>query len=170
MKEIEVKFRVKDFSRIHSKLRSLGAHLIWKGMEDNIFFDTKDRQLYKKGILFRLRRWNNHSVVLTVKTTPVNKSKKFKIKKEYEIEVGDFEMTQKLIETLGFLKDFQYRKFREHWRLSDTFIELDTVGRMYFVEIEGAQKAIYRAARAFDLNWKHAERRGYVTLLKGLRR
>src|SRR3990167_8413725 len=90
MKEIEVKFKVTDFSHIRSKLRSLGAHLIWKGMEENIFFDTKERQLYKKGILFRLRRWNDHSVVLTVKTTPKNNSRTFKVKKEFEVEVEDF--------------------------------------------------------------------------------
>lgn len=170
MKEIEVKFRVHDFSSIRSKLRTLGSVLVWKGMEENIFFDTKNRNLYKNGTLFRLRYWDRHSVVLTVKTTPKNASKRYKIKHEYEVELNDFNAARQMIHALGFAEDFQYKKFREHWKAGDAFVELDTIGRMRFVEIEGTQKTIQETARALRLDWKSAERRGYVTLLKGARR
>lgn len=166
MKEVEVKFRVHDFSYIRAVLRRLGASLVWKGMEANIFFDTKNRNLYKNGMLFRLRQWNNHSVVLTVKTTPKHASKNYKIKHEYEVEINDFNGARQMIHALGFLEDFRYKKFREHWKTRNAFIELDSIARMYFVEIEASSKEINRLAEILGLSWEHAERRGYIKILK----
>lgn len=165
MQEIEVKFKVHDFSSVRPKLESLGARMIWKGMEENIFFDTRRKDLHKKNMLFRLRRWDN-TAFLTVKTAPVNKSAKYKIKYEYQVEISDFSGTQKLIEVLGFTRDFSYKKYREHWKYKDAFIELDTVGQLHFVEIESSEKNIDAIAYTLGLDWKKAERRGYVKILK----
>ena len=170
MREIEVKFKVNDFSRIRAALRKLGASLIWKGMEENIFFDTKSRNLYKKGILFRLRQWNNHGVLLTVKTPPKKKSNHYKIKNEYEIEVHDFDAARHMIHALGFAEDSSYKKFREHWKIKNAFVELDSVGNMKFIEIEASQNDITRLARVFGLSWKQVERRGYIKILKDMRK
>lgn len=170
MKEIEVKFRVHDFSQIRAALRRIGASLIWKGMEENIFFDTKNRNLYKNGTLFRLRQWNDHSVVLTVKTTPKHTNKNYKIKNEYEVEINDFNSARRMIRALGFMEDFRYKKYREHWKIKNAFVELDTIGRMRFIEIEAPQKEINQLARSFGLSWKQAERRGYIKILKDLQK
>lgn len=170
MKEIEVKFCVSNFSSVREKIKNLGAHMVWKGTEENIFFDTRRRDLYKKQTLFRLRHWNNHSVTVTVKTTPENRSMKYKIKHEYEIEVGDFAAAEYLIEALGFVKDFAYKKYREHWKLGKAFVELDSIGALRFVEIEASKKDINTIAHTVGLDWKKVERRGYIKILKDMRK
>lgn len=168
MQEIEVKFKVHDFSSIRAQLKRAGAHMIWRGMEESIFFDTRGRGLYKKNVLFRLRKWNNHGIFLAVKTPSKHNSKRYKIKDEFSLEVDDFGAAEKMIQALGFVKDFAYKKYREHWKLNNAFIELDMVGRLQFVEIESTKKNIDEIAVLLGLRWEDAERRGYVKILQDL--
>ncbi|PIR69915.1 MAG: hypothetical protein COU47_00585 [Candidatus Niyogibacteria bacterium CG10_big_fil_rev_8_21_14_0_10_46_36] len=170
MQEIEVKFKVRDFSSARKILEQRGAHMIWKGMERSIFFDTRRRDLHKKNTIFRLREWDDHGVYMAVKTPSKQNSKKYKIKEEFETEADNFQKAEKMIRALGFVEDFSYEKYREHWKLGDAFIELDRVGRLHFVEIESTKKNIDELVSILGLDWKNAERRGYVKILKDLSR
>ncbi|MDP2677008.1 MAG: class IV adenylate cyclase [bacterium] len=170
MQEIEVKFKVRDFSSVRARLGKMGARMIWKGTEESIFFDTKGRDLYKKDILFRLRTWDNHGVYMAVKTPSKQQSKKYKIKDEFALEVHDFAAAEKMIKALGFVEDFAYHKYREHWQLNGAYIELDRVGRLHFVEIESTKKNITELARTLGLDWERVERRGYVKILQDISR
>lgn len=167
MKEIEVKFKVRDFREIRKKLQSVGAVLIWKGIEESFFFDTRESSLRKKGTLLRLRRWAGHSNTLTVKTKALP-SRWYKIKHEYQIPVENVEKTKLLLQALGFKEYFRYKKYREHWNVGNASIELDKVAHLLFVEIEAPPKEIDRIARTFGLNRRYAIREGYIGILKRL--
>ena len=167
MKEIEVKFRVRRFDEIRAKLQKMGAGLVWKGMEENYFFDTRDRSLNKKGILLRLRHWDNHSNTLTVKTK-VSRNKKYKIKDEYQVEISDIDEGRKLFTVMGFREHFRYRKYREHWKLGKASVELDKIEHLLFVEIEAPPKEIDRLAGILGLGWNDAVREGYIRILERL--
>lgn len=167
MKEIEVKFKVNSFDSIRAKLKKMGAGLVWEGMEESYFFDTRSKNLRKRGTILRLRRWDNHSNILTVKTKAF-RNKKYKIKHEYEIEINDIKAAQELFFALGFVEYFRYKKYREHWRVSDASIELDKVEHLLFVEIEASPKEIDRIADMLGLRWENVARQGYIGILEQL--
>jgi predicted adenylyl cyclase CyaB len=173
MKEIEVKFNVDDFTEIRKKLRELHAKLDWKGLEQSYFFDSKDGTLRDSKKSLRLRTWSGHSNTMTLKVSPRKRSKKYKIKHEFEVEVNDIPITRKILKELGFREYMRYRKYREHWKLSDAAVELDTLQARLpgqqdhnFVEIEASKERINELAEYFGLSWEQTERRGYVSLLK----
>ena len=86
MVEIEVKIRVDDIRNLGEKILELGAKLEKERFyEENTLYDFPSKTLYKKRQALRLRRMNKKSF-LTFKGPP-QKSRKFKIREEYETEV-----------------------------------------------------------------------------------
>lgn len=167
MREIEIKFRVKDFRRVREKLIRLGARLDWKGLEQSWFFDTPKQHLKAQHYNLRLRSWQGHSHTLTVKTKPAEEDRKYKVRNEYQIVVDNIQTTAKILKLLGFKEYLHYRKDREHWLLKDAAVELDKLKGQHFVEIEAPKKRIDELATLLGLDWKKAEKRGYVSILRG---
>jgi len=166
MKEIEIKFRVRDFKRVREKLIQLDARLDWKGLEESWFFDTPKQLLKQKKYNLRLRRWSGHKDTLTLKTKPAEEDLKYKVRNEYEIEVDDIRVACTILEHLGFKKYLRYKKYREHWLLKDAAVELDKLSGQYFVEIEAPKKRIDELAIFLGLDWQKAEKRGYISILR----
>lgn len=166
MKEIEVKFEVKNFKDKKIRLQKLGAELIWKGKEKNFYFDARDGKLKKSGAVLRLREWGGLSNTLTLKIDTKNKNKKYKIRKELQIEIDNIAEASKIFSALGFSGIFRYSKYREHWKLKDASIELDRLenGRC-FVEIESTQKRINELAKILKLDWEKSTTNSYLTIL-----
>lgn len=170
MREIEIKFRARDLKAVRAKLIHLGAKLDWKGDEETWFFDTPKNHLKRKRYNLRLRKWAGHSNRLTLKTKPAEEDDRYKVRDEYEIEISDIKTAAKILTCLGFHEHLRYRKHREHWKLSDAAVELDTLSGLYFVEIEAPKKRIDELAHFLDLSWKDAVKKGYVGILKDLQR
>ena len=168
MKEIEVKFQVKNFKKIVLALMELGAQLEWKGVEVSYFFDNAEGTLRKEHKNLRLRKWEGEKNILTLKTPAERTSKKYKIKNEYEIVVDNIDRARNLLKHLGFQEYLRYKKHREHWKLPDAAIELDTLMGHHFVEVEAPKKRIDELAHALGLEWSHVVRQGYVSILREL--
>lgn len=169
MKEIEVKFEVESFDEIRGQLEAMGAQLAWKGREETIYFDKPDSSLKKKNISLRLRSWDGHSVTMTIKVEPKKRSKKYKVREEYQLTVSDMETAKKMLELLGFVQGVSYEKQREHWSLPGAFVELDKLNGLNFVEIEAGERKINWLAKKFGLDWSGSSTKSYLTILDELR-
>ncbi|MBX4190015.1 class IV adenylate cyclase [Candidatus Parcubacteria bacterium] len=163
MIETEVKFRVKSFKSIISALKVVGAKLIWKGREENFFYDTPTMILKKEDKTLRLRREPTGKVVLTLKSS-LRSGKKYKVKREYQITTDNFKNAHLILTRLGYKPWFQYTKNRQHWKVGNVVVELDTLGKSKFVEIESSKKRINEYAAILGLNWKSSTTDGYITL------
>jgi len=168
MQEIEAKFKVKDHRAIREKLLVMGAKLIWKGKEESYFFDTARRDLDKKGEQLRLRTSPGNAALLTFKKRVDRKEKRYKIRGEYELNLPDIKQARAFIEAMGYKEYFRYYKMREHYKLGDVFVELDRLSGLHFVEVEASRPDIERIAKALDLNWNDAMKKGYVTIVREL--
>ena len=167
MKEIEIKFGVKNLDETRLRLKKLGARLVWKGVEESRFFDTPTNDLRKKGQVIRLRKNENYKNTLTIKISSAEDGKRYKIKNELEITIDNINTAQKILRSLGFTKEFfRYKKHREHWELSHASIELDKTRGGCFVEIEASKQTIGRLAKKLDLDWAQSTTKGYVSILK----
>jgi len=169
MNETEVKFSVKHFDAVRAKIEKLGGVCEWKGEERNYFFDTTDSALHKQKATLRLREREDGPAALTIKITPERDHGKYKVMHEYEIVVSDVAETARMLTLLGFKEWFQYKKQREHWKVSSgVHIELDAVGKLKFVEIEASKKKIDALATALGLDWKTSTTQGYLSILKAM--
>ncbi|MDI6734459.1 MAG: class IV adenylate cyclase [Patescibacteria group bacterium] len=165
MREIELKFKVKNFKNIVPKLKKLGAKLLWQGIEENYYFDTPNADLKKKSVYLRIRKWPGHSNSLTLKVSPLHKTKKYKILREYQVSVSDLKTTRIILENLGFVEKWHYKKYRKHWKLGGVVIELDWVKNHRIVEIEGSKKKINELAKKLGLDFKDSTTKGYLNIL-----
>jgi len=132
MKEVEIKFPVKDLSVYRKNLQTQNAVRKASFFEDNIVFDNETGTLKNGGKLLRLRK--SDRVMLTFKT-PIEKSR-FKVMDEYEIEVSDFEETRTILKALGFHRVFRYQKKREIYEVNGVCVFLDETPIGNFIEIE----------------------------------
>lgn len=152
-KEIEVKIVNIDVKKLLGTLRKLGFTRILKPtlLHELYFSSTNVRRNYSS---FRLRSEGERSF-LTIKTK--QKDKRYKIRNEYEVEVGDFTTTKKLLEILGFETFREREKIRESYRRGSVRIEIDTYPMMQpYIEIEASQKkdvAQFLKEMNFDLNY-----------------
>ena len=164
-KEIELKFRVDDFSSIRKKLRALGGKLLWKGREENWLFDTPDFKIRKGNQTFRIKTMGDTSLTLKTGKKVV---KGAKVAEEHQIMITDAKIGRIILEKLGYSVTLHYKKYREHWRIGTSFVELDTLedGRK-FAEIESTHKGIKNLAQKLRLDFSKSTPESYTKLLTG---
>ncbi|KKW18758.1 MAG: hypothetical protein A2131_02670 [Candidatus Sungbacteria bacterium GWC2_49_10] len=165
MKEIELKFRVGDFSSIRKKLRALGAKLLWKGTEENWLFDTPDFKIWKGNQTLRIKTMGDTSLTLKTGKKVVQGAK---VAEEHQIMITDAKIGRIILEKLGYSVTLHYKKYREHWRIGTSFVELDTLedGRK-FAEIESTHKGIKNLAQKLRLDFSKSTPESYTKLLTG---
>ena len=151
MKEIEIKFPVKDLWVYRKKLRNSNALRKASFFEDNIVFDNEAGTLKSQGKLLRLRKGDR--VTLTAKN-PLEKSR-FKVMDEHEVEVSDFDETNKILSVLGLYPVFRYQKNREIYEINDTYVLLDETPIGNFIEIEGERDRIVDTAHILGLSMEN---------------
>jgi len=154
MREVEVTILEINVEATRKKLLDLGAKKVFDGDMSYFAFDFPDNRLNKKGELLRIRKVGN-------KTEITHKSKKenvegFKIKKEIETQVKDFEVICEIFEKCGMKIIHQGQKKRESYKLGSTNFEIDFVpGIPAFLEIETQdEKEIQKAVTMLDFNMK----------------
>ena len=150
--EIEVKFYLEDRNAVREKILDLGAESRGRFFESNIRFEDRDKSLVKRRSLLRLRR--DDRVRITFKSEPEEKDPRFKVYRELETEVGDFETMESILAALGFFPDQRYEKYRETLVIEDTQFCLDEMPFGDFLEIEGAKHEILKMVAALGLNWE----------------
>jgi adenylate cyclase class 2 len=129
----------------------LGAQSRGRFFENNVRFEDSHQTLRKKKSLLRLRR--DQKVKLTHKSTPSEENNQFKIMKELEVEVSDFDTMHLILEALGFHHEQVYEKWRETLVLEQTQFCLDSMPYGNFLEIEGQKQNIKTFAAQLGLQW-----------------
>lgn len=165
-KEIELKFQTDNLTVVRLLLKRLGAKLLWKGAEENWFFDTKNRALQKRDSALRIKQMGDYKLTLKEGQKEV---RGIKVATEYQIPISDLKTTRELLGKLGYHEVFAYAKKREHWKLGGALIEVDTLARgAYYVEIEGTPKKIKELADKLGLDFKKSTTATYFDLIKNL--
>jgi adenylate cyclase class 2 len=149
--ETELKFYFTDLPLIRQRIIDLGAQSRGRFFENNVRFEDPHQTLRKKKSLLRLRR--DQKVKLTHKSTPSEENNQFKIMKELEVEVSDFDTMHLILEALGFHHEQVYEKWRETLVLDQTQFCLDSMPYGNFLEIEGQKQNIKTFAAQLGLQW-----------------
>ena len=165
--EIEVKFQVIDTERLRQRITDLGAKSLGRSFEHNIRFDSAARELRARAHLLRLRQ--DREAKLTFKSLPAERNEQFKVFRELEVTVSDFEAMRKIIHALGFGREQIYEKWRETFILKDLEICMDRLPFGNFLEIEGAPEAIIRTAGLLGLDWKKRILTNYLGIFERLK-
>ena len=165
MLEIEIKIKVDDLESTKNKILSAGASLFKERyFEKNSLYDFPKGDLYIKNQALRLRKINKKTY-LTFKG-PERKSRKFKIREEYETEIKNERQIIKILNALGLHKVFNYEKYRTVFLYKKLKICLDELAIGNFIEIEGQQSDIVRFARLLDYSKKDFIKLDYIQMLK----
>jgi len=141
MLETELKILEINKEEITKKLLSLGATPTSRELYIEEAFDYKNKRIKKSNQLCRLRQQGK--IIKLTHKGPKQKSKKFSITKETEIEVSDYSKTKKILENLG-LSSYRYReKYRTKFKYNNLIIELDEHPKIPpYIEIEGSKENI----------------------------
>jgi len=165
MVEIEVKIKVKDLNAAEEKILQLGAKLDKERFfEENILYDFPNETLYKKRQALRLRKIGKKTF-LTFKGPP-QKSRKFKIRVEYETEVKHQKQLKKILKSIGLVPVFDYQKHRTVFRKGSLKICLDETSIGNFMEMEGERNKIVKFAKALGFSKDEFIKLDYVQLIK----
>ena len=167
--EIEVKVKVspEDFRSLGERLERIGARARTPSQTElNVLFDYPDARLRKSGCALRLRAYAG-SHLLTFKGR-VEKDPLLKKRPEIQTRVSHPEPTSELLTQLGLHPQFFYSKEREiwSWGSSEDEVEicLDQTPVGCFLEIEGPEGAIRKAAGLLEVRLQDAVSESYVTL------
>lgn len=165
MLEIEVKVRVADLKAIREQLPALGAVPDKERYHEiNTLFDFRSGILYEKREALRLRAVGKKAF-LTFKGTP-QKSRKFKVREEFETEVKNLKQLQKILKALGLIPVFRYEKYRTIFKKGRLKICLDETAAGNFIEFEGEREKIVRFSRLLRIFKKEWIKLDYIQLLK----
>jgi adenylate cyclase, class 2 len=152
--EIEVKFYAPDIDPVRKNLVESGAVFKEKVFETNMLFDDINKNLTEKKSLLRLRRDKKN--ILTFKSLPRDSDKNFKILRELEVDVSNFDTMRAILESLGFHHVMTYEKWRETFESKNgTHICIDNMPYGDFIEIEGKKREeIKTLSHVIGLPWK----------------
>ncbi len=143
--EIEIKVRIGPLPPWREKLAALGASVETpRQLEWNQVFDAPGNVLRERGVLLRLRRCGEQSI-LTMKKQ-AQRDAAYKIREETEAAVSDFAAMEAILRGIGFNPFFAYEKYREVLRLGGVLVMIDETPIGNFLEIEGEPAAIDGAA------------------------
>lgn len=165
--EIEVKFVVDTPAPLRRQLLTLPAHGSGRIFETNYRYDDPDGSLLKQRTLLRLRK--DRGAKLTVKRPHRHVDPQFKIYRELEVTVSDFETADRMLAALGFERVQVYEKWRETFRLGDTHLCLDELPYGTFLEIEGPRETIPKLARRLGLAWPRRILANYLEIFAHIR-
>jgi adenylate cyclase class 2 len=165
MLEIEVKIKIDDPTEFIERITALNAVLERERyLENNTLYDFATQDLYQKRYALRVRSVGKKTF-LTFKGA-TQKSRKFKIREEYETEVKNGKQLQKILKSLGLQPVFTYNKYRTVFTKKRLKICLDETAIGNFLELEGQQNDIVRFAEALQLSKKDFIKTDYIQLIK----
>lgn len=166
--EIEVKFYVRQLSKLEERLKARGARLVQpRTHELNLRFDTPEGDLTAQRRVLRLRR--DQKAWLTYKG-PSQPGLTVGVRQEIEFEVSSFEEAKNFLKALGYQIYILYEKYRQVYAVDDVLVMLDELPFGHFAEIEGADaKTIEKAADLLGLDWEARCAVSYLELFNRLK-
>ncbi|MFZ5573466.1 MAG: class IV adenylate cyclase [Thermodesulfobacteriota bacterium] len=166
--EIEVKFHLQDIGPIRERIIRSGAESQGRFFETNIRYEDAEGSLVRKKSLLRLRK--DRKATLTFKSEPALPDPDFKVHRELEVAVDDFETTDGILLALGFHRAQTYEKWRETFLSGRTIFCIDTLPFGAFLEIEGHRDDIRAAAQQIGLPWENRILSNYLALFDQLKK
>lgn len=122
MNEIESKILEINEKAVVRKLKKFGAKRIFSGKIQAYYFDCKKASLGRRHQVLRLRQ-KGKETELVFKSGRSGKT--FKIMRELETKVGDFNAMKQILLSLGFQVIKTYRKTRVSYALGRIHFEID---------------------------------------------
>jgi adenylate cyclase class 2 len=168
--EIEAKMKVDNAVSMEARLKERGATPVGRFLEVNTFYDTEDRALLAadEGLRLRIAKDLNtgHAQYILTHKGP-NRQGPLKTREETEVEVGNAEAADRLLDRLGYTRCLSFEKRRYSWKLEDCKIELDEVPRLgFFLEIEGpSEGSVMRVRNILGLSDRPLIKASYVAML-----
>ncbi|MDH7512519.1 MAG: class IV adenylate cyclase [Clostridiales bacterium] len=163
MVEIEVKIRLDDLEKTKAALLKLGAKIEKERfLEENTLYDLSSQTLRQKRCALRFRKVQNKAF-LTFKGAP-QKSRRFKVREEFETEVKNEKHLRKILRSLGFFPVFSYQKFRTVYRKGRLKVCLDETEAGNFLEVEGEKSDIAKFVRCLGFSRADLIKKDYVEL------
>lgn len=162
--EIEVKFHLAEVDSVRDRILGIGATSCGRLFETNIRFEDAAKSLQGRGILLRLRR--DDRIRLTFKSPPHRPDPNFKVHRELEVQVDDFDTCRTILEGLGFHPEQTYEKWRETFAIGDTKLLIDTMPYGIFLELEGQKSNIRNTAERLGLKWKERILLNYLEIFE----
>lgn len=163
--EIEIKIKIEDPLKLREKILSLGGKIKKeRHFEQNTLYDFPEASLRLNKQALRLRTAGKKHF-LTFKGTP-QKSRKFKIREEYETELKNGRDGKKILQNLGLQPTVSYSKHRTTFQIRKLEICLDETSAGTFMELEGKQSDIVRIADSLGYSKKDFIKVDYIQLLK----
>ncbi|MCX7973258.1 MAG: class IV adenylate cyclase [Candidatus Aminicenantes bacterium] len=165
MLETEIKFEIDDPEAFKEKILRAGAILRKERYrEENILYDFRTRELTRKAQALRLRLVGAKAF-LTFKGSP-QKSRRFKIREEFETEVKNWSHLRKILKKLGLIPTFRYAKYRTVFLKGKLKICLDETPIGNFCELEGDRPEIVRFARSLGITNRDFIKLDYIQLFQ----
>lgn len=166
MLEQEIKLSYPDADAARQSITSAGGRLVVsRRLLDDRLFDTADRHLKRSGLALRVRR--DGDLVRLAFKGPVQQTH-VKTREELETTVGDATIIDALLRGLGYRPVFRSQKFREDYEFDDAYVVLDDTPMGVFVEIEGSEPAIHRAAERLGRSRREYRLESYGALWRQL--
>lgn len=163
MLEMELKFRVEDFTGIEGRLHDLGIDPGYPVAENNLILDLAGGPLRKTDTVFRLRSTGDGTLLTIKKPLPATC---LKVRHEKETVLScDIREAVELFALLGYGVVYRYEKSRRECDLGDAKICLDELWFGRFIEIEASsEEAVMNAVEALGLDPSMGIRFSYPAL------
>jgi adenylate cyclase class 2 len=160
--EIEKKYRLTAEGRqsVLDRLTKVNAQSSGKEFEENTLYSGGS--LIQHDSILRLRRVAG-GATLTFKQGLPGKDG-IKRRREHETEIQDFEAMDAILRALGLTPALVYEKRRETWHLEEVELVIDELPFGLFMEIEGAEEAIYRTEHLLEISGLEVEHASYPQL------
>jgi adenylate cyclase, class 2 len=145
--ETEIKLRLPDAATGQQLLAQAGFTIsVPRIFEQNTLYDTEDLCLRSRGVVLRLRK-TGQNTLLTVKGSAL--PGKYKSREESEVSVSDFAASELILQQLGYRMVFRYEKYRTEFISTNSSgtVTLDETPIGTFFELEGAPEWIDETAR-----------------------
>ena len=165
--EVEVKFFITDVPMLRQRLSDMGASAGPEVFETNIRFEDAGQTLKSSGRLLRLRK--DGACRLTYKCPPLRNDPEFKVYRELEVEVSDYEIMAGILRSLGYHPAQIYEKRRRVFQWREMEICLDQMPFGDFLEIEGPGQGIKNAAKRLGMAWGDRILTNYLSIFEMLR-
>ena len=159
MEEIEVKFLDVDVQSLEKKLVENGAKKVGETLSRIKNFDFPDYRLKAEHAWVRLRTEFGKTTLTYKQRLGANiglNGTGDEGMKEVEVEVGDFETTNKLLLSIGMIEKFSQERKRVRYYKDDIEFDIDTWPLVpTFLEIEGPSwDKVEKISKDLGFEWK----------------
>jgi len=165
MMEIEVKVGMASAAAARDQLLKLGARLDKeRALETNTLYDFRAKPLTAQQQALRLRTYGR-KCFLTFKGSP-QRSRRFKVREEFEVEVRNEKQARKILQALGFVPVFRYEKHRTVFRRDRLKVCLDETKLGIFLELEGERSRIIRLVKLLGVSQAELIKLDYIQMYR----